>query len=590
MTPSIFFTLALVSCLLVLFLVGRFRSESVALAGMLVLGIASYFGLELLPSLSNLWDGYSSNAVISLIAVMLVAVGLQTAGLMDSVSRWIAKHGRNEELRVTGLLMLVAGMVSAFIQNTAVVALFLPVATVLSRQLKISISRLAMPIAIAAAAGGTMTLVGTAPLILVQDLIPVEHLDIGFLAPFTTGLFILLAAIGIHLVIGQRLLPSRSVLKSLSRGDQYSIRPRLRGVTLDNHSRFVGRKFGSFERIFRITVAAYLRDGKWIYTPYRHDSIPRSTVIAVFATDEELADLIKEPGINSCKLKPSAFSTGTADFVEMLVPVGSPLAGQRIRNVSIRKNYGVAPLVISSGGKLKQYNLRNRRLREGDMIYGYAAWHNLTRSNKPRELWLLGTAPTPYNREKAPHAIIGLAIAAVGLLLEVPSSLAFSLGVAWMVSAKLFNFKDVIREVNWSTVALLGAMIPIGSAVSFSGSAAYLADILQHFFYGMHFFEMCLFLSFFALVAGMAMTNVGAATVMIPVAAQIAVAMELDVNSLALGVAIAVSNTFVLSSSQVNTLVQASGEYQTKDYFTVGIWQTFSYALIISLALYIGVL
>ena len=590
MTPSIFFTLALVACLLVLFLIGRFRAESVALGGMLVLGIASYFGLTLLPNIKSLWAGYSSNAVISLIAVMLVAVGLQTAGLMDSVSRWIARYGNNQENRVTGLLMLVAGIVSAVIQNTAVVALFLPVATVLSRQLGISLSRLAMPIAIAAAAGGTMTLVGTAPLILVQDLIPMEHARIGFTAPFVTGLIILLASILIHLYVGQRFLPSRSVFKSLSRGEQYRIRPRLRGVSIDAHSRFVGRPFGMFERVFRVTVAAYARDGKWVYTPYRQERIPKSTIIAVFATDEELADLVKEPGINSCKLKPGAFTSGTADFVEMLVPAGSPLAGQRIRNIAIRKNYGIAPLVISSGGKLAQYNLRNRRLREGDMIYGYAAWENIKNHHKPRELWLLGTAPTPYNREKAPHAVIGLFLGAVGLMVGLPSSLAFSLGVAWMVVARLFSFHDVIREVNWSTVALLGAMIPIGSAVSYSGSAAFLAELLAQFFYGMHFFEMCLFLSFFALLAGMAMTNVGAATVMIPLAAQVAVAMDLNVDSLALAVAMAVSNTFVLSSSQVNTFVQASGEYRARDYFTVGIWQTLSYALIISLSLYLGVL
>lgn len=588
MTLSIGFTLALVSTLLILFLYGRWRSETVALGGLVVLGLASFIGLQVLPSPKQLWTGYSSNAVMSLIAVMLLAIGLQTAGLMDRISRWIARNSKKSELRTVGLVMLLSGMTSAVIQNAAVVALFLPVTTVLSRQLGIPMSRLAMPLAIAATAGGTMTLVSTAPLILVEDLIPVEHENIGFAAPFFVGLTILIASIAIHLVVGHRLLPKRGNMQRLNRGEQYRIRPRLRGVSIEPTSRIVGRNFGTFERAFQVTVAAYTTGGEWIYTPAKSEVIPANSIVAVFATKEELENLVSEQGVRSCRLKERAFSESTADFVEMLVPVGSKLAGQRIRDIAIRKNYGFAPLVISSGGKLKQYNLRSAKLRAGDILYGYASWSNLKNNYDPKSLWLLGTMPISYSSEKAPHAIIGLLLAIIGLFAGMPSALAFSVGVAWMIIARLFNFRDVISEMNWSTVALLGAMIPIGGAVTYSGAAEYLALLLFDFFNGMHLFELTLFIALASMIAGMAMTNVGAATVMIPLVVEVGVGLGLDVNLLAIGVALGVSNTFLLPGSQVNSFVQASGEYRTRDYIRVGALQTGSYALIISLTMYLG--
>lgn len=573
--------------MLVLFLIDRFRAETVALSGLMALGIASFLGADVLPSLEHLWAGYSSNAVMSLIAVMFISVGLQTAGIMENVSQQITKYAENSEKRVVGLLMITAGLSSAVMQNAAVVALFLPVATVLSRNMNIPMGRLAMPLAIGATAGGTMTLVSTAPLILVEELIPVEHKAISFTAPFFTGLAILICSVAVHLLLGHRLLPRGGKMQGLNRGEQYRVRPKLRGIMVDRNSRVVGRTFGVFERGFCVTVAAYSRDKSWVYTPTRDEVIPPNCIIAVFATDEDMKHLLADPGIDHCKLKQKAFAEGTADFVEMLVPAGSKLAGQRIRDIKIRKNYGFAPLVISSGGKLKSYNLRGERLREGDMIYGYAEWAKLKPLYNPRALWLLGTMPTPYNKEKAHHAIAGLVLALLGLIVGMPSSLSFGMGAAWMVCTRLFNLRDVIHTLNWPTVALLGAMIPIGASVSHSGAAEYLAAGLLGLFSGIHFFELCLVITLGALIAGMAMTNVGAATVMIPLAAQIAVTLGLSVNLLSVGVALAVSNTFMLAGSQVNAFIQASGDYKARDYIVVGSFQTISYALIIAIAMYL---
>ncbi len=577
-----------ISVLLIVFLSGRFRSENVALSGLACVGLGQFFGLHLLPDLSSLWLGFSSNAVITLVSVMLLSIGLQATGVMESTSRFIVRASREKELWAVVLLMACAGISSAVIQNAAVVVLFLPVASVVAHQFNSSISRFAMPIAIAATAGGTMTMVSTAPLILVQSLLPSSYAMMPFGATLGPGFLILICAIIIQSTVGHRLLPKGQRASSNSRSEFYRITSRLHGIRIDDMSPYVGRPFGLFERKLGIIVAGYFESGRWIYTPYRRQLISSGMTIAIFATNEDINRIVNFPGIRRAKLRDRAFASATADFVEMLVPARSTLSGKRIRQISIRKNYGVAPLAVYSNGQIMHDNLRAYRLKGGDIIFGYSSWGQLKRSYRPNDLLLLGSLQREYNRAKAPHALIAIALSGLAITFGIPSSLAFGIGVGWMIWFSLFNLNDVLREVNWATVALLGAMIPIGSMVSFSGTAHWLSVHLNDWLGHLPFFQLSLILVAVSLVAGMAMTNVGAATVLIPLAVQLGLAMGVEAHHMAIAVALAVSNTFMLSSSQVNMLVLSPGKYTNADYIKLGSIHTISYGLIVVFSLYLG--
>jgi len=588
MSESILFSLVLVTLLLIVFLSGRFRSENVALSGLAVMAFGQYFGLELLPSLGTIWAGFSSNAVVSLIAVMLIAAGLKSTGLMDSTSRFVLRVSNYRESWATAILMFLAGMSSAVIQNAAVVALFLPVAHVIARDLNISLARLALPVAIGATAGGTMTLVSTAPLIMVQSIIPVSDVEISFGATAKVGFLILISAIVIQLLVGQRLLPRKRNEERISRAELYRVTSHLHGIRILPKSRFVGRPFALLERSLGVTVAGYYESGRWIYTPYRKQLVGANMDLAIFAGNDEINRIVNIEGIKRQRLKDRAFSSGTADFVEMLVPAGSTLAGRRIRNIEIRKNYGLAPLAVYSGGELHHSNLRAYRLKGGDIIYGYSSWARLKQSYNPNDLWLLGSLAKEHNRAKLPHALFALVLAFSCIGLGFPSSLSFAMGAGWMVWSRLLVLSDVFRQLNWTTVALLGAMIPIGTMVSHSGAAQWLSSHLLIWFGDLSFWQLSLLVSVVAMLCGMAMTNVGAATVIIPIAVHLGHKLGVDTVALALGVALMVSNTYMLPSSQVNMLVQTPGGYSVKHYFQVGFAQSISYGVIVVVALNLG--
>lgn len=585
MTPPVLFTAVLILVMFILFIQGRIRADMVALAGICTLGFAKSLGLDVIPSINTVWLGFGSNAVVTLVAVMLLAMGLESAGLMDKLSQLIVSRSKGRYKIALVLLMLSSGITSAVMQNAAVVALYLPVAIYIAARFNQPISRFAMPVAFAATAGGTMTLVSTAPMIMLPSLLPNSQ-NISFTATFWIGLLILVLVTLVQVFIGDRLLPNQPLKSKKSRGSCYGVKPELKGLYVARGSKYIGRPFGLFERQFDSVVAGYRDQGRWVYTPHRKQLIQEGMTLSLFCDDKVYALICSLPGMHKTVIAEDQLNKNVADFCEMLVPTGSMLDGKRVRDVAIRRHYGVAPVAILSRGTVRRLNLRAHTLKQGDMLLCFGAWQNIKESYSAAELMLVGDSPRLQNPAKISHAFIAFFIAVLGLIIGVPSALAFSFGVAWLALSNTLNVSDALRDVNWNTVALIGSMIAIGSAVQHSGLAVWLSSHLLSWFDGWPYPLLQVILIVLAMVMGMAITNLGAATVMVPLAAHIAESLGANPVLIGMAVALSVSNTFILPSSQVNMLVLRAGHYESRDFIKAGIPATLCYFIVIVAALY----
>ena len=183
LTPEIIFVLGLLLLTVFLFVSEVVRIDVAAVTIMVALGLSTMLpGIEPVISSTELFDGFSSNAVMSIIAVMIIGAGLDKTGIMSRVANWILRKGGSTETRITPLISGAVGIISSFMQNVGAAALFLPVVSRISRRTSIPSSRLLMPMGFCAILGGTVTMVGSSPLILLNDLmlssnkaLPAEH-------------------------------------------------------------------------------------------------------------------------------------------------------------------------------------------------------------------------------------------------------------------------------------------------------------------------------------------------------------------------------------------------------------------------------
>ena len=235
---EIILLLAVLAVTIFLFVTELFRVDFTAIVVMVTLGIFNQFpSINLFPDPSDLFAGFSSNAVLSIIAVMIIGAGLDKTGLMSKVAAAILKHGGKSEARIIPIVSSSVGVISSFMQNVGAAALFLPVVSRISVRTEIPLSRLLMPMGFCAILGGTMTMVGSSPLILLNDLIissnqilPVDLKMQTFSLFSVTPIGICLVIVGIlyFVLLGRWVLPTLSSRGTGSAG--YSVRDYLKKI------------------------------------------------------------------------------------------------------------------------------------------------------------------------------------------------------------------------------------------------------------------------------------------------------------------------------------------------------------------------
>ncbi len=549
-------------------------------------------------------SGLSSNAVVSIIAVIIIGAGLDKTGVMNSLARLILKFAGKSESRIIALISGTVAFISSFMQNIGAAALFMPAVRRIARQTGIPVSRVLMPMGFCAIIGGCISLVGSSPLILLNDLMKVvgDYQPFGLFSVTPLGLALTAAGILYFIFLGKVILPAKGTEEGS--GPLSSVLAKTYGNIANLFELHIPKDFKEqtlkaidLRPNYFCTVVAIARadTGQRVFAPVSDELLKPGDVIAVVGPKEMVSIMAKDMGWE-LKEELDCFaedlSPNNAGIMEAIVTPRSQLTGHTLRNIEFRRRFGVNPLAIFRGGKLFVSGLSELELMPGDALLLFGRWEKFHfLKEKPDFAFTEPVKGEIISTEKAKWALGCLAVSLIMILgFHVQLSIALLTGALGMVLTGVMTIDEAYNSVDWMTVFLLGGLIPLGIAFQNTGAAKYIADSIVSALGTvsplMLMIVIGLLTSFFTLV----ISNVGCAVLMIPLSMNMAIKAGADPRTAALVVAVAASNTFVLPTHQVNALIMRPGGYRTIDYVKAGSGMTVLYlvVMIAGLALFYG--
>jgi di/tricarboxylate transporter len=587
LTGDMMMVLAVLAITIALFVFEVVRVDVVALSIMVLLGL-----LGLVPS-DQLFNGFASNAVISIIAVMILGAGLDRTGVMTVVAAFILRIGGRTANRIIPLISGTVGGISSLMQNVGATALFLPVVSRISVRTEIPLSRLLMPMGFCAIMGGTITMVGSSPLILLNDLISASnaslppgaetlgHFDLFDVAP--VGLALLATGILYFLTIGKWLLPDHKIESSgapaLTKtyfADTYGIEGDVYELLVTVDSPLVGMQVGDAEQLEGIPRLLAIRNtDEPRMAPPADEMIWVGTILGVMGTREVVGRFALD---YHCRLQPRVrtfgglFNPSRAGISEVVVPPGSKMIGQSIGEARLRKRYGISVLAVNRRGNIINEEVREQVLEAGDCLVSHSTWRDLSELQTERKFIVVTDIP---KEEQRPHKV-GQALAffalSIGMIIftDFRLSIALLAGALGMILTNVLTIDEAYNSVSWKTVFLVASLIPIGLAMELTGTAAWIAQQAMVLLGNMPDIAVQIVIAVLATVFSLVMSNVGATTILVPIAISIALTTGANPTMYALIVALSTSNAFILPTHQVNALIIGPGGYRVADFVRVG--------------------
>ena len=577
MDPAIITVLIILVATVVALVFEVVRIDVVALVCMLALG----WTRVLTPH--ETLSGFSSNAVIAMIAVMILGQGIAKTGIMDRFSRAVLEKVGTKKSSVIGTMSLSVGVLSGLIQNIGAAALFLPGILNISRREKIPASALIMPIGFAAILGGTLSMVGSGPLILINDLLRgAELAPYGLFSVTPVGMVLLLSGIGFFFLFGKIVLPhSESPGKSVSEQDKLiealHLPHRIWHYAIPKGSALAGKTTEQSDvwGKFNLNILGISQGREAEYAPWREAKFAAGQEMALLGNEENVKKFASAYNLIHQE-KADRFSSlndpTRAGFAEVIIPPRSEMMGQTIRQFSLRKRYAVEPVMMFSKGEEIRGDFSDRQILPGDTMVVYGLWEKIS-DLKTNSDFVVAT-PFTVEKKQNPSKLWVAALCflcAIGLAITgAPISLAFFTGAIAMVLTRVLTIQEAYLAIEWKVVFLLAGLIPLGVAMQKTGTAAFLAQNLMSLVQGGHPALILLTVAILSTLFSLFMSNVGAIVVLAPLVMSMAQIGGLDPRPLALMAAVCAANSFILPTHQVNAFLMSSGGYRNADYFKAG--------------------
>ena len=573
MTTDQTIVFAILLATLLMFVWGRWRYDIVALGALLLVFL---FGL--VPA-GAVFLGFGHPAVITVAAVLVISRGLLNAGVVDGISRYLARAGTNPTVQVatlTGIVVLCSG----FMNNVGALALLMPVAIWMSRQSGRSPSLLLMPLAFGSLIGGLITLIGTPPNIIIATFrTRTGEAPFGMFDFAPVGVGVALAGLIFITLVGWRLTPRRE--GAADAGELFQIEEYISEIRVPEGARIVNHTLyqltSEMEKELDAVVVGLVRGERQMPAPSWYDVIEAGDILLVEATPDDLKALIDDLGLELAESKlehMDALESDQIRVIEAIITPNSLLPGETAISIKLRANFGVNLLAVArQGGRLKS-RVGQIRFEVGDILLIQGRDEDLKET-----LNTLGCLPLAERglrlfqprRILMAVAIFGAAMAAAAFNL-MPVQIAFLAAALSMVVIKLISVNEIYESIDWPIIILLGAMFPLGNALETSGGAQLIADKMM--LLSAHFPPVATLAVL--MVATMLLSNVvnnaAAAVLMAPIALNLAAGMAVSTDPLLMCVAVGASCAFLTPvGHQSNALVMAPGGYRFGDYWRLGL-------------------
>lgn len=558
---------------LAMFIWNRLRFDIVAMLALLVVAVVG-----LVPA-DQVFAGFGHPAVVTVAAVLVISQGLINAGVVDSIAKFLGKVGHHPVVQVTTLTAIVA-LCSGFMNNVGALALMMPVAIWMSRQGGHSPSLLLMPLAFGSLLGGTMTLVGTPPNIIIASYRHgVADQPFGMFDFLPVGGAITLVGIVFVGLVGWRFTPRR---KDVAEGkDLFSVGDYITEVRLTEDSAAANHTLHSvlkqIENDADVVVVSLVRDDHRQLAPSTFEVLRPGDILLVQADTDSLKQLLDVAGIELAEngeddLKD--LGEGDVSLVEMIVNTESSLIGRSSNRLNLRERYGMNVIAVARQGQRLNTRVGNINFNAGDILLVQGSEASLSESMST--LGCLPLAERGLRIGSPRRTLLATGLFAVALVIIVagwlPASTALVGAAVAMVVVGLLNPAEAYRSIDWSIIVLLAAMIPVGRALETTGGADLIAD--QMFALGGKLPPagvLAMILISTMLLSNL-VNNAAAAIIVAPIAISLASHLKMSADPVLMAVAIGASCAFLTPiGHQSNALVMEPGGYRFGDYWRLGL-------------------
>ena len=526
-------------------------------------------------------SGFSSSATITVMAMFILSAGIARTGAIQVISELLVKWGGKTSSQQILALGAIAGSISSVINNTAVLAVFLPIVEDLCHQQRISPSKLLIPLSYATILGGMITVIGTSTNILASGLSEqlvgrpfslFEFTKLGLLT-FTIGLTYLV-------FIAPRLLPNRKVANSDTQ--EYGLQDYVSEIVIPPGSSLVGQTLRSsqIQRKFDMDVLEIIRNDTRFAQPLADKILQVGDILIVRGKRECLLNIKAERGIDilpdvqfgKASLEEN-LTSGEDTIAEVLILSNSDLLGSTLKEFRFRQRYNLTVLAIRRGQEFVRERLGKVPLRFGDLLLVQGPKQSFVGLQTSRDLLVFEQRDMEtLRREKAGIAVaIGVGVVLVAAFNLLPILVSALAGVVLMVLTGCLKPGELYGAVRWDIIFLLAGLIPLGIAMENSGTTKWLAENLVTLGSS---FSPYLMLTFFFLITALLteiLSNNASVVLLLPVAVQVAQTLDLNPFAFMFAVTFAASNSFMTPIGyQTNTMVYSAGGYRFLDFFRVG--------------------
>jgi len=587
LTNDMRLVLGLVGFTMAMFVFPRIRADLVALVVLVVLGLTGLVAPE------EIFGGFSSNAVMSIIATMILGAGLDRTGALNRLASWLLRRGHGVEQRLLLMTGAIASLNSSFMQNPSVMALYLPVASRLASRTGLSLQRLLLPIAAAIVMGGALTMVGNSPLILLNDLLVSANNNLPsgmatleplrMFAPLPIGVALIAASLLYFRFYGDRKLKDEtetSVAPARTESyfaNSYGIEGDVFELVVTAESPLVGMSLGDAESLHDAPLMLALQTGTDTrLSPPADMRIWVGSVLGVMGERQQVQDFAQNQFLRlSTRLRNfgDLFNPSRAGISEAVVPPTSRYIGKTATELRLRKQSGISLLAINRDKKVLRDDVRKVPLRTGDMLVFHSIWQDLAVAAESRDFVVVTDYP---KGEQRPHKFkIAMSIFALTILIALTSKLPVSLtlmtGVAGMLLTGVLRMDEAYAAINWKTVFLMAGLIPLGWAMDSSGAAAWIAGhTVERLPEGIPIWALEIAIALLTTAFSLVISHIGATIVMVPIAISLALAAGGNPTAFALIVALSASNNLMTASNPIISMVTGPANYTSKQLWRIG--------------------
>ncbi len=568
---NILLQLALLAIALVLLILEIFPADVVALGLLLALTLTG-----LLPA-RQAFAGFGSDTVITILGLLVLTAALSRTGVVEIVGRAIIRRTGDNAYRILVIIVITTAVLGAFMSNTASTAFFLPITIGLAKKVKISPSRLLMPLAFASILTSSVTLISTSSNILISGLMTQYKLPpMGMFELAPVGVPISIIGIIYMLTIGRRMIPEREEMKTIT--EDFDLRPYLSEILIMPGSPLAHKTLGeaALGRDLDLTVLQVLRDGSRYLAPDARLVLQENDVLLVEGQRDAILQVNNIAGVDikaNITLVDPDLESEELGLAEVILLPRSPLIERTLKGIRFRERYGLQVLAINRGGEQTIHQkISDVRLHMGDVLLIQGPPANIALLQEDRTFQLIGRVEeNRLNFRRAPIAIsIFVGILVVSAFEIIPLPVVIMLGALLAFVTKCITPEEAYREVEWKALILIGSMLGLGVTMESTGTASFLAGGIVNLVGTTH--PLWLLAAFFllTLLLTQPMAHQAAVVVVLPVAIQTALQLGLNPRTFAMMIAIAASCSYLTPLEPSCLMVYGPGKYKFVDFLKVG--------------------